>query len=199
LDRSEAETERADKLSEQLGSLSSLNVAFEPILGVILISLDAAAVFMRTKGLRSLGQILTSDHTVLKKVGGPCSIRLGLLSQIVQTNVRKAIEEHLLDNSAAVRDAAVELIGKHLLQSPEVAGDYYEKIVDRILVGFHVHPKSYANLFQDTGLGVRKRVIKLLKVFYTSTTDVSRRVDVSSRIVHRMLDEDDGVKVRLIQ
>jgi cohesin loading factor subunit SCC2 len=42
---------------------------------------------------------------------------------------------------------------------------------------------------------VRKRVIKLLKVFYLSTDDLPRRVDISSRLAHRMLDEDDGVKV----
>lgn len=156
------DTVKADALSERLGSLSSLNSAFDPILNVILGSLDAAAVFMRTKGLRALGQILASDALVLKK-----------------PNVRAAIEEHLLDNSAAVRDAAVELIGKYVLQLPEVANDYYEKIADRIL---------------DTGLGVRKRVIKLLKVFYQSTTEIGRRVDISARLANRMLDEDDGVK-----
>ncbi|KAG9047126.1 Sister chromatid cohesion protein 2 [Serendipita sp. 407] len=159
---SEGETARADKLSERLGSLSSLNAAFDPVLNVILGSLDAAAVFMRTKALRALGQILSSDASILQK-----------------PNVRQAIEEHLLDNSPAVRDAAVELIGKYVVQQPQVADIYYEKVADRIL---------------DTGLGVRKRVIKLLKVFYTSTGDVSRRVDISSRLVHRMLDEDDGVK-----
>jgi cohesin loading factor subunit SCC2 len=65
--RSESDTNRADELAERLGSLSSLNAAFDPILSVILGSLDAAAVFMRTKALRSLGQILTSDPLVLKK------------------------------------------------------------------------------------------------------------------------------------
>jgi len=33
-----------------------------------------------------------------------------------------------------VRDAAVELIGKYMIESPEVAGDYYQKIADRIAV-----------------------------------------------------------------
>lgn len=51
-----------------------------------------------------------------------------------QPNVRRAIEAHLLDNSPAVRDAAVELIGKYMIDSPEVAGDYYQKIADRIAV-----------------------------------------------------------------
>ena len=52
----------------------------------------------------------------------------------IQANVRRGIESHLLDSSPAVRDAAVELIGKYMIDSPEVAGDYYQKIADRIAV-----------------------------------------------------------------
>jgi hypothetical protein len=37
-----------------------------------------------------------------------------------------------------VRDAAVELIGKYMIESPEVAGDYYHKIADRMAVSLHV-------------------------------------------------------------
>lgn len=44
---------------------------------------------------------------------------------------------------------------------------------------------------------MRKRVIKLLKIFYASTDDVQRRIDISCRIVLRTMDEDDGVKVRI--
>lgn len=50
-------------------------------------------------------------------------------------------------------------------------------------------------MVQDTGLGVRKRVIKLLKVFYGATSDLEKHADISTRLVHRMLDEDDTVKV----
>ena len=48
--------------------------------------------------------------------------------------MRRGIESHLLDSSPAVRDAAVELIGKYMIESPEVASDYYQKIADRIAV-----------------------------------------------------------------
>lgn len=68
----ESDIVRADRVSERLGNLSSLSTAFDPVLSVILGSLDAAAVFMRTKALRSLGQILASDPLVLKKVQ-PCT------------------------------------------------------------------------------------------------------------------------------
>lgn len=59
---------RADELSERVGSLSKLNKGFDLGLQAILGSLDATAVFMRTKALRALGQILISDPSVLKRV-----------------------------------------------------------------------------------------------------------------------------------
>ena len=83
-----------------------------------------------------------------------------------------------------------------MIDSPEVAGDYYQKIADRIAVsflrGFIV--SVYLRITQDTGLGVRKRVIKLLKSFYGVTDDNSRRIDIATRLVLRMLDEDETVK-----
>ena len=117
---------------------------------------------MRTKALKALGQIVTSDPSILSA-----------------PNVRRGIETHLLDSSPAVRDAAVELIGKYIIDSPKFASDYYQRIADRIA---------------DTGLGVRKRVIKLLKAYYSVTEDRAARIDICTRIVRRMLDEDDTVK-----
>ncbi|KAF9457433.1 hypothetical protein BDZ94DRAFT_1326256 [Collybia nuda] len=159
---SQEEVIRIDRLAEEIGTVQSLRNSFHPILNIILAALDAPPIFMRTKALRALGQIVTSDATILST-----------------SNVRRAIESHLLDSSPAVRDAAVELIGKYMIDSPEVAGDYYQKIADRIA---------------DTGLSVRKRVIKLLKSFYSVTDDNGRRIDIATRLVLRMLDEDDTVK-----
>ncbi|KAI0064180.1 hypothetical protein BV25DRAFT_1934347 [Artomyces pyxidatus] len=159
---SQDEVARVDRLAEEIGIVQDLKNSYHPILNVILLALDAPPVFMRTKALRALGQIVTSDPTILSAA-----------------NVRRGIESHLLDSSPAVRDAAVELIGKYMIDSPEVAGDYYQKIADRIA---------------DTGLGVRKRVIKLLKSFYSVTDDNKRRIDICTRLVLRMFDEDDTVK-----
>ncbi|CCM06130.1 uncharacterized protein FIBRA_08379 [Fibroporia radiculosa] len=159
---SQDEVVRIDRLSEEIGTIQSFKNSFIPILNVVLQSLDAPPVFMRTKALKALGQIVTSDPSILST-----------------HNVRRAIENHLLDSSSAVRDAAVELIGKYMIDSPKFAADYFPKIAERIA---------------DTGLGVRKRVIKLLKSYYTVTDDRMRRIDICTRIVLRMLDEDDTVK-----
>ncbi|KAH9923582.1 hypothetical protein B0H21DRAFT_765352 [Amylocystis lapponica] len=159
---SHEEVARIDRLSEEIGTVQSFKNSFHPILNVVLQALDAPPVFMRTKALKALGQIVTSDPSILSA-----------------PNVRRAIESHLLDSSPAVRDAAVELIGKYMIDSPKFAADYFQKIAERIA---------------DTGLGVRKRVIKLLKSFYAVTDIRPRRVDICTRIVLRMLDEDDTVK-----
>ncbi|KAF6755969.1 protein rad9 [Ephemerocybe angulata] len=137
------EASRIDRLAEEIGTIQGLKNSFHPILNVILAALDAPAIFMRTKALRALGQIVMSDATILSA-----------------PNVRRGIESHLLDSSPAVRDAAVELIGKYIIDSPEVAGDYYQKVADRM----------------------------------ADTDDTARKIDTSTRLVLRMLDEDDTVK-----
>ncbi|KAF9806781.1 hypothetical protein IEO21_08541 [Rhodonia placenta] len=156
------EVAHTHRLSEEIGTIQTFKNSFTPILNVVLQALDAPPVFMRTKALKALGQIVTSDPSILST-----------------PNVRRAIESHLLDSSSAVRDAAVELIGKYMIDSPEFAADYFSKITDRIA---------------DTGLGVRKRVIKLLKSYYLVSDDRGRRIEICTRIVLRMLDEDDTVK-----
>lgn len=125
-----------DAVSEAIGCTQGLKNAFEPILNIILVSLDAAAVFMRTKALRALGQIVLVDPTILRNVCWAWRIvHTKLLTCFApQTNVRKAIENHLQDSSPAVRDAAVELIGKYIISMPAVAGDYFQQIAERIAV-----------------------------------------------------------------
>jgi cohesin loading factor subunit SCC2 len=131
---SQEEVARVDRLAEEIGNVQSLRNSFQPILNIILTALDAPAIFMRTKALRALGQIVTSDATILAAV---CLFVLCCNSgfdMFCQPSVRRGIESHLLDSSPQVRDAAVELIGKYMIDSPEVAGDYYQKIAERMAV-----------------------------------------------------------------
>ena len=68
--RSQEEVVRIDRLAEEVGTIQSLRNSFQPILNIILVALDAPAIFMRTKALRALGQIVTSDATILSMVYG---------------------------------------------------------------------------------------------------------------------------------
>jgi cohesin loading factor subunit SCC2 len=59
-----------------------------------------------------------------------------------QSNVQAAVKNRLLDSSPAVRDAAVELLGKYLTQHPELIDDYYTQIGARIGVSGRALPVS---------------------------------------------------------
>lgn len=99
-----------------------------------------------------------------------------------QEYVRRGIESRMLDASPAVRDASVELVGRYVVGNPTLAMQYLPRICDRIA---------------DSGLSVRRRVVKLLKVLFGVIEDESARVDICRRLVCRVLDEDDGIKVGL--
>lgn len=60
--------DRIDQLGEEIGTLQTMRTSFNPILNTIVSSLNAPAIFIRTKALRALGQIVTSDPTVLSMV-----------------------------------------------------------------------------------------------------------------------------------
>ena len=62
------EAERIDRVAEEIGTIQMLRNSFQPILNIILMALDAPPIFMRTKALRALGQIVTSDPTILAEV-----------------------------------------------------------------------------------------------------------------------------------
>ncbi|GJN94290.1 hypothetical protein Rhopal_007364-T1 [Rhodotorula paludigena] len=101
-----------------------------------------------------------------------------------QENVRRSIEGRMLDSSPAVRDASIELVGKYVVGRPDLAVQYLPKLGERI---------------SDTGLGVRRRVIKLLKILYGLVDDEKHRLEISRRLVYRVLDEDDGIKELAIE
>lgn len=87
------------------------------------------------------------------------------------------------------------MIGKYIIESPRLADQYYKQVADRIQVRRARPDLSAFFMFQqDTGLGVRKRVLKLFKSLYGATEDRVRRIDICNRIVQRMGDEDDTVK-----
>lgn len=68
LNRSQEEVDRIDQLAEEIGTLQTMRSSFNPILNTIVGSLNAPVIFIRTKALRALGQIVTSDPTVLSMV-----------------------------------------------------------------------------------------------------------------------------------
>ncbi|CAD6587723.1 MAG: Sister chromatid cohesion protein 2 [Tremellales sp. Tagirdzhanova-0007] len=90
-----------------------------------------------------------------------------------------AFINRLSDSSPAVRDASVELVGKYVVRSPALATDYYPHIALRV---------------SDSGLAVRKRVIKLLRDIFMTTNTPQIKVDVCCKIILMMGDQDQSVK-----
>ncbi|KAF0521889.1 ARM repeat-containing protein [Gigaspora margarita] len=158
------EVERTDVhlITELMATRQALYQNFDSILSRILISLDTGVVAFRTKALRALGQVVVCDPNILSQV-----------------NVRQTIAQRFSDNSPAVRDAAIELVGRYLAQKPEITEQYYKVISDRVL---------------DTGLNVRKRVIKLLRDIYLKSSDQEMKIDIGCKILIRINDDDDHVK-----
>lgn len=96
-----------------------------------------------------------------------------------EDSMRSAIEVRLRDSSNAVRDSAVALFGSYLLRKPQHIPKYYKQIAARIL---------------DTGLSVRKRMVRLLKSLHEATDDPKIRIDTCARIVRCINDEDTLVQ-----
>ena len=62
------------------------------------------------------------------------------------------------------------------------------------VVAFYEHYWILIFIAQDTAVSVRRRVVKLLKAFYSVTENSTRRIDIATRLVLRILDEDETVK-----
>ncbi|SAM85354.1 related to proline-rich protein required for meiotic chromosome condensation and synapsis [Ustilago bromivora] len=93
--------------------------------------------------------------------------------------MRSAIEVRLRDSSNTVRESAVALFGSYVLRKPQYIPKYYKQLAVRIL---------------DTGLSVRKRMVRLLKSLHEATDDQHIRIDACARIVRCINDEDTVVQ-----
>jgi len=86
------------------------------------------------------------------------------------------------DSSPQVRDAAVDLVGKYLRIDREVALRFYPAMSERL---------------NDNSIAVRKRAVKYCKELYSMFTEEKVKVDIGSRLLLRIQDEEDSVIVGL--
>ena len=93
--------------------------------------------------------------------------------------MQASVHGRLLDPSTNVREAAVDLIGNFMLKCPELINQYYSMIIDRIL---------------DTGVSVRKRVIKILKDICVEHPDFDKIPEICAKMIRRV-DDELGIKV----
>ncbi|XP_013407379.1 nipped-B-like protein B isoform X1 [Lingula anatina] len=97
---------------------------------------------------------------------------------LARPDMQRGVHGRFLDQSTSVREAAVELVGKFILIRPELTTQYYEMLSDRIL---------------DTGISVRKRVIKIFRDICTEQPDFSKIPEMCVKMIRRINDEE-GIK-----
>ena len=121
---------------------------------------DQATV--KSKGLKSLVQLLEKDPSILNK----------------GNSIINRILSRLSDISPMVRDSALSLVGKCLSLKPSLESVLCEKIIDRS---------------QDPAIGVRKRVLRILKEIYLRNNDDNLRPAIAHVALQRIADDDNGV------
>ncbi|CAG9759520.1 unnamed protein product [Ceutorhynchus assimilis] len=99
-------------------------------------------------------------------------------SVLARNDMQMGVNQSILDQSTSVREAAVDLIGKFILRRPELIDKYYEILSPRIL---------------DTGVSVRKRVIKILKDICIECPDFPKIPEICVKMIRRINDEE-GIK-----
>ncbi|KAK0394945.1 hypothetical protein QR680_001025 [Steinernema hermaphroditum] len=149
-----------------LAARREFSQAFSSYLKHILYGIrNETAVGLRTKATRCLTQIIEVDSEVL-----------------LIPEVHEAVKSRTLDPNSAVREATIELIGKYLVQHPELFPKYYRIIVERI---------------RDTGVAVRKRVIRTLRELCERDPSFERVPEMLCQIMRRIGDEDSVKKLAL--
>lgn len=150
------------RISAVLGQQRPLARGFDRILERLLVSLQENSPTPRAKALRAVSAIVEVDPGVLG-----------------DERVQRAVEGRFLDSAISVREAAMELVGRHITSHPDVAAKYFEKIAERIM---------------DTGVSVRKRVIKIIRDLCISRYDFAKTTDACVRIIARINDEETSIQ-----
>ncbi|BFZ16564.1 hypothetical protein BsWGS_19603 [Bradybaena similaris] len=97
---------------------------------------------------------------------------------LARSDMQRGVHCRFLDQSTSVREAAIELVGKFILIQPDLIPNYYDMLSDRIL---------------DTGISVRKRVIRIFKDICIEHSDFHKIPEMCVKMIRRVNDEE-GIK-----
>lgn len=101
-------------------------------------------------------------------------------SILARKDMQLGVQQKLLDTAISVREAAVDLVGKYILTERTLVDQYYDMISPRIL---------------DTGVSVRKRVIKILRDICSEFPDHPKIPDICIKMLRRINDEENIQKL----
>ncbi|XP_014208560.1 nipped-B-like protein [Copidosoma floridanum] len=94
---------------------------------------------------------------------------------LARSDMQLGVKHSFLDHSTSVREAAVDLVGKFVLSRPVLIDKYYDILLARIL---------------DTGVSVRKRVIKILKDICMEFPEYEKIPEICVKMIRRVNDEE---------
>lgn len=90
--------------------------------------------------MKCLSEVVAVDPSILARVNSP-TLQNSPTSYInshalhcPQVDMQRGVHGRLMDNSTSVREAAVELVGRFVLSRPELIEQYYDMLIERILV-----------------------------------------------------------------
>ncbi|EMR61610.1 putative sister chromatid cohesion protein mis4 protein [Eutypa lata UCREL1] len=128
-----------------------------------------------------MGSMTTDQATVRSR-------SLKSINQVLETdptildgdsNVIRLILQCSSDTSPQVRDSALGLIGKCISMRPRLEQAMTQTVIER---------------FIDSGIGVRKRAMKLARDIYLGNQSKDVRSVIANALLHRMQDPDEGVR-----
>ncbi|KAJ8401576.1 hypothetical protein AAFF_G00378930 [Aldrovandia affinis] len=129
-----------------------------------------------TQILRVLGESAIAVRTkAMKCLSEVVAVDPSILARL---DMQRGVHGRLMDNSTSVREAAVELLGRFVLSRPQLTEQYYDMLIERIL---------------DTGISVRKRVIKILRDICLEQPTFHKITEMCVKMIRRVNDEE-GIK-----
>ncbi|KAK0173665.1 hypothetical protein PV328_006828 [Microctonus aethiopoides] len=129
------------------------------------------------KYLKQILQILTEPSIAIRTKAMKCLTMIveADSSVLARGDMQMGVKHSFLDHSTSVREAAVDLVGKFVLSRPELIDKYYDMLLSRIL---------------DTGVSVRKRVIKILKDICVECPNFPKIPEICGKMIRRVNDEE---------
>ncbi|ERS96430.1 hypothetical protein HMPREF1624_07340 [Sporothrix schenckii ATCC 58251] len=153
------------KLSYAIVALRSpLGGSFNDIINILAMGMGSDQATVRSKSLKSITEVLETDPSIFDN---PASI------------VGRLIRECCADSSVQVRDSALGLVSRAIILRPNLESTMIKTVIDRFL---------------DSGVGVRKRAIKIARDVYLRNHSKEIRSDIANGLLHRIQDPDEGVR-----
>ncbi|CAK7274611.1 Sister chromatid cohesion protein 2 [Sporothrix epigloea] len=143
---------------------SPLGGSFNDIINILAMGMGSDQATVRSKSLKSITEVLETDPSIFDN---PASI------------VGRLIRECCADSSVQVRDSALGLVSRAITLRPNLEPAMMKTVIDRFL---------------DSGVGVRKRAIKIARDVYLRNQSRDIRSDIANSLLHRIQDPDEGVR-----